>query len=194
MGWDVIIINNNPETVSTDYDICDRLYFEPITPEDILNVIKKENPIGVVIAFGGQTVKDIIFKLNQIGGKHGIGLFDVVENRLVGIKSRGLYETPGGTIIIHAYKILETLTLDKETSHLKNYLAIKFGELVYNGQWFCPAREALSAFFEKTQEYATGTVKIKLYKGNIINAGVWSKFSLYNQELASFGKSKYDQK
>lgn len=151
---------------------------------------------GIPVSVNGEklSVKDIIFKLNKIGGKHGVGLFDVLENRLVGMKSRGLYETPGGTILVHAHKTLETLTLDKETSHLKNYLSIKFGELVYNGQWFCPAREALSAFFEKTQEYVTGTVKLKLYKGNIINAGVWSKFSLYSQELASFGEGKYDQK
>ena len=151
---------------------------------------------GIPVSVNGEklSVKDIIFKLNKLGGKHGIGLFNVVENRLVGMKSRGLYETPGGTIIAIAHKILETITLDKETSHLKSYLAIKFGELVYNGQWFCPSREALSAFFEKTQEFVTGKVKLKLYKGNVINAGVWSKFSLYNQELASFGESKYDQK
>ena len=164
----------------------------PDNPEYI--EIKFNQGVPVALNDENLSLKDIIIKLNEIGGKHGIGLFDVVENRLIGMKSRGLYETPGGTILVQAHKILETLTLDKDTSHLKSYLSIKFGELVYNGQWFCPAREALSAFFEKTQEFVTGTVKLKLYKGNIINAGVQSKFSLYNQDLASFGESEYDQK
>ena len=134
-------------------------------------------------------VKEIIFELNWIGGKNGVGIYDVVENRLVGMKSRGVYETPGGTILYHAHEVLESITLDKETAHLKQHLSIKFGEIVYNGQWFSVAREALCAFFDKTQEYVTGKVKLKLYKGNIINAGVWSKYSLYNQKLASFGES-----
>lgn len=138
-------------------------------------------------------VSDIIVKLNAVGGKNGIGLLDLVENRLVGMKSRGVYETPGGTILYHAHEVLETICLDKETSHMKSQLSIKFAELVYNGQWFTPLREALSAFVDKTQETVTGKVKLKLYKGNIINAGVWSPNSLYSETLASFGESDYDQ-
>ena len=164
----------------------------PDKPEYI--EIEFEKGVPVAINNKNMSVRDIIIELNRLGGKHGIGLFDVVENRLVGMKSRGVYETPGGTILFCAHRILETLTLDKETSHLKEYLAIKFGELVYNGQWFSVAREALSAFFDKTQEFVTGRVKLKLYKGNVINAGVYSKYSLYDENLASFGESKYDQR
>lgn len=137
--------------------------------------------------------KDIILELNKIGGKHGIGLLDIVENRLVGIKCRGVYETPGGTILYAAHEALETITLDKETLHEKQKLAITFAELVYNGKWFTPLREALSAFVDKTQETVTGKVKLKLYKGNIIKAGLESKYSLYSEELATFGESDYDQ-
>ena len=140
------------------------------------------------------SAKDAILALNQLGGKHGIGLFDCVENRLVGMKSRGVYETPGGTILYHAHDVLETICLDKETSHYKAQVAIKFAELVYNGQWYTPLRDALSAFVDSTQETVTGKVRLKLYKGNIINAGVWSEYSLYSEELASFGESDYDQK
>jgi len=140
------------------------------------------------------SAKDIIYKLNDIGGKHGIGLFDCVENRLVGMKSRGVYETPGGTILYHAHDVLETLCLDKETAHYKAQVALKFADIVYNGLWFTPLREAISAFVDKTQESVTGTVRLKLYKGNIINAGVWSDYSLYSEELASFGESDYDQR
>jgi argininosuccinate synthase len=109
------------------------------------------------------------------------------------MKSRGVYETPGGTILYHAHEVLETICLDKETSHMKSQLSIKFAELVYNGQWFTPLRESLTAFVDKTQETVTGTVKLKLYKGNIINAGVWSDYSLYSETLASFGESDYKQ-
>jgi argininosuccinate synthase len=140
------------------------------------------------------SAKEIIYKLNELGGANGVGLLDLVENRLVGMKSRGVYETPGGAILMRAHEVLETVTLDKETSHLKSQLALKFGELVYNGQWFTPVREAISAFVDKTQETVTGRVRLKLYKGNIINAGVWSDYSLYSEELASFGESDYDQK
>ena len=129
---------------------------------------------------------DIIAKLNEIGGKNGIGLYDVVENRLVGMKSRGVYETPGRTILYHAHNVLETLTLDKKTAHKKRELAVTFGELVYDGQWFSPLRKALSAFVTETQQTVTGKVRLKLYKGNIINAGVWSPYSLYSEEIATF--------
>ncbi len=150
---------------------------------------------GIPTAVNGVKMKasDIIVKLNEIGGKNGIGLLDLVENRLVGMKSRGVYETPGGTILYHAHEVLETICLDKETSHLKTQLAVKFAELVYNGQWFTPLREALSAFTDKTQETVTGKVRLKLYKGNIQNAGVWSDYSLYSESLASFGESDYKQ-
>jgi argininosuccinate synthase len=150
---------------------------------------------GVPVAVNGQKMKasDLVKKLNELGGKNGIGLLDLVENRLVGMKSRGVYETPGGTILYHAHEVLETICLDKETSHMKSQLSIKFAELVYNGQWFTPLREALSAFVDKTQETVTGKVKLKLYKGNVMNAGVWSPFSLYSETLASFGESDYKQ-
>ena len=151
---------------------------------------------GIPVAVNGQRMKgaDIIRTLNKIGGRHGIGIFDVVENRLVGMKSRGVYETPGGTILYHAHEVLETLCLDKDTMHLKSRLAIDFASLVYNGQWYTPLREALSAFVDATQKTVTGKVRLKLYKGNIINAGVWSDYSLYSEELASFGESDYNQK
>ena len=132
--------------------------------------------------------KDIVLKLNELGGKNGIGLLDIVENRLVGMKCRGVYETPGGAILYFAHSYLETLCLDKMTMHKKEELAITFAELVYNGQWFTPLREALSAFVDKTQENVTGTVKIKLYKGNMIKAGAKSDYSLYSEEIATFGE------
>ncbi len=151
---------------------------------------------GVPVALDGKemSAKDIILALNKIGGDNGIGLLDIVENRLVGMKCRGIYETPGGAILYFAHKYLETLCLDKMTAHKKQELAITFGELVYNGQWFTPLREALSAFVDKTQENVTGKVKIKLYKGNLIKAGAWSDYSLYSEEIATFGKDEvYNQ-
>jgi argininosuccinate synthase len=150
---------------------------------------------GVPVAIDGEKMKaiDIIYKLNELGGANGIGLLDIVENRLVGMKSRGVYETPGGTILYYAHQVLETITLDKETAHYKAQIGMKFADLVYNGQWFTPLREALSAFVDKTQETVTGKVRLKLYKGNMINAGVWSPYSLYSEDLASFGESDYDQ-
>ena len=150
---------------------------------------------GVPVALDGEkmSAKEIILKLNELGGKNGIGLIDIVENRLVGMKCRGVYETPGGTILYAAHSALETLCLDKLTMHEKQKLSITFGELVYNGQWFTPLREALSAFVDKTQERVTGKVKLKLYKGNIIKAGIWSDKSLYSEEIATFGESDYNQ-
>ena len=145
---------------------------------------------GVPTAIDGEKMDGlaIVEKLNELGGKNGIGLLDIVENRLVGMKSRGVYETPGGTILYKAHELLEMLTLDRETSHYKKLVAQKFGELVYFGQWFTPLREALSAFVDKTQETVTGDVKLKLYKGNIINAGVTSPYTLYDENVASFGE------
>ena len=137
---------------------------------------------------------DLVAKLNELGGANGIGLVDIVENRLVGMKSRGVYETPGGTILYHAHEVLETICLDKETAHYKQQIALKFADLVYNGQWFTPLREALSAFVDKTQETVTGEVKLKLYKGNIINAGVTSPYSLYDEDIATFDEDEvYNQ-
>jgi argininosuccinate synthase len=151
---------------------------------------------GVPSSLGGEdlSAKEIILRLNVLGGKHGVGLLDIVENRLVGMKSRGVYETPGGAILYHAHEVLETVTLDRDTAHYKSSSALKFAELAYNGLWFTPLREALSAFVDKTQETVTGAVRLKLYKGNIINAGVWSEHSLYSEELASFGESDYNQR
>ncbi len=150
---------------------------------------------GVPVALDGEkmTAKNIILKLNELGGKNGIGIIDIVENRLVGMKCRGVYETPGGTILYRAHEALESICLDKMTLHEKQRLAITYAELVYNGQWFTPLREALAAFVDETQEKVTGTVKLKLYKGNIIKAGIWSDYSLYSEEIATFGESDYDQ-
>ena len=168
----------------------------PLNAPDVPTYVTIDFEKGVPVAVDGEklTPKGVILKLNQLGGANGIGLLDIVENRLVGIKCRGVYETPGGTILYKAHSVLETLCLDKMTMHEKQKIAITFAELVYNGQWFTPLREALSAFVDKTQEVVTGTVKLKLYKGNIINAGVWSPNSLYSEEIATFGESDYNQK
>ena len=138
---------------------------------------------------------DLIWKLNEIGGRNGVGIIDIVENRLVGMKSRGVYETPGGTILYEAHELLESITLDKETSHFKKIVADKFADLVYNGLWYTPLREAISAFVDKTQENVTGDVKVKLYKGNIIPASIESPYTLHNMDIASFGDDEgaYDQ-
>lgn len=152
---------------------------------------------GIPVALNGEKLDGptLIEKLNKIGGENAIGIMDMVENRLVGMKSRGVYETPGGTILYKAHKDLEELCLDKETSHYKEIIALKFADLVYNGQWFTPLREALSAFVNKTQETVTGEVKLKLYKGNLVNAGMTSPYSLYSEEYATFGEDAvYNQK
>ncbi|NMA80024.1 MAG: argininosuccinate synthase [Clostridiales bacterium] len=151
---------------------------------------------GIPTAIDGEKMDgiSIVTKLNELGGANGIGIVDLVENRLVGMKSRGVYETPGGSILYHAHAVLETICLDKDTQRFKQEVAIKFADLVYNGQWYTPLREALSAFVDTTQETVTGDVKLKLYKGNIMNAGVTSPFSLYSEEIATFGEDDvYDQ-
>ena len=147
------------------------------------------------VALNGEKMNtvDLIWKLNEFGGRNGIGILDIVENRLVGMKCRGVYETPGGEILYAAHKYLESLCLDKMTAHKKQELSICFAELLYNGQWFSPLREALSAFVSATQKNVTGTVRLKLYKGNIIKAGAKSPFSLYSEEIATFGESDYNQ-
>lgn len=145
---------------------------------------------GIPVAVDGKKMGsvELIETLNKIGGANGVGIADLVENRLVGMKSRGVYETPGGTILYAAHEILESICLDKETQHFKQHVAIKFADLVYNGQWFTPLREALSAFVDKTQENVSGEVKLKIYKGNVMNAGVKSEHSLYSEEIATFGE------
>ena len=151
---------------------------------------------GVPVAIDGEKMDavSLVWKLNELGGKHGVGIIDIVENRLVGMKCRGVYETPGGTILYHAHEMLEQLCLDKYTQHYKQRMALEFADLVYNGQWFSPLREAMSAFCTKTQETVTGTVKLKLYKGNIIGAGMTSPYSLYDPEIATFDAEEvYDQ-
>ena len=152
---------------------------------------------GVPTAVNGEEMDGVtlIKYLNEIGGKNGIGLNDIVENRLVGMKSRGVYENPAGAILFKAHDVLETITLDRDTQHYKEIVAHKFAELVYFGQWFTPLRESLSAFVSKTQETVTGDVKLKLYKGNMINAGVTSPYSLYSEDFATFDADEvYDQK
>ena len=151
---------------------------------------------GAPVALNGLKMKasKIIEKLNEVGGANGIGIIDIVENRLVGMKDRGVYETPGGTILYFAHEQLEMITVDKDTLHAKQKLAVDFADLIYNGKWFSPLREALSAFADKANEYVTGTVKLKLYKGNIIPAGMTSPYTLYSENLATFDESDYDQK
>ena len=151
---------------------------------------------GIPVKVNGEKLDGValIEKLNELGGKNGIGIFDVVENRLVGMKSRGVYETPGGTILYHAHEVLETICLDKETSHFKAMVAQKMADIVYNGQWFTPLRKAICAFVDETQKTVTGDVRLKLYKGNIINAGVESPYTLYDELTASFGEDEeYNQ-
>ena len=151
---------------------------------------------GIPTAVDGKEMEsvELVEYLNKLGGANGIGLLDIVENRLVGMKSRGVYETPGGAILYKAHDVLETITLDKESMHFKAQLAQKMGKLVYNGQWFTPLREAISAFTDDLQKTVTGDVKLKLYKGNMVNAGVTSPYTLYDEQTASFGEDEdYNQ-
>ena len=168
----------------------------PLQAPDKPTYVTLEFEKGVPVALDGEkmSAKEIILKLNEIGGANGIGLLDIVENRLVGMKCRGVYETPGGAILYKALKVLETLSLDKYAAHKKQELSITFAELVYNGQWYTPLRKALSAFVDVLEEKCTGKVKLKLYKGNMINAGVWSEYSLYDPEIATFDEDEvYNQ-
>jgi argininosuccinate synthase len=171
-----------------------------VSPEDAPNkaeYVEIEFVKGNAVAVNGKklTPGQVLKTLNKLGGKHGIGRVDLVENRFVGMKSRGVYETPGGTILMQAHKQIESLTMDREVEHLRDSLIPKYAELVYNGFWFAPEREALQAFVDKTQEYVTGTVRLKLYKGNIITVGRKSKYSLYDDKIASMEgvKSWYNQ-
>lgn len=191
-GLDLEDLGNEPQLESKTFL---EMGVSPMNAPDEPTYVTLDFEQGIPVAIDGvkKSAKDIILDLNVLGGKNGIGIFDVVENRLVGMKSRGVYETPGGTILYAAHETLETITLDKNTIHEKEKLAVRFAELVYNGEWFSPLREALSAFVDKTQEKVTGKVKLKLYKGNIIKAGVWSPNTLYSEEIATFGESDYNQ-
>ena len=168
----------------------------PFQAPDAPTYVTIDFEAGAPVALNGEKMKAsaIIAELNKLGGANGIGIIDIVENRLVGMKDRGVYETPGGTILYFAHEQLEMLTLDKDTLHLKQKLAIDFADLIYNGKWFSPVREALSAFADESNKYVTGTVKLKLYKGNIIPAGMTSPYTLYSENLATFDESDYDQK
>lgn len=168
----------------------------PMQAPDEPTYISLDFEQGKPVAFNGEKMKasDIIRALNKVGGENGIGIIDIVENRLVGMKDRGVYETPGGTILYFAHEQLEMICVDKDTLHEKQKLAVDFADLIYNGKWFSPLRECLSAFVTESQKYVTGTVKLKLYKGNIIPAGMTSPYSLYSESLATFDESDYDQK
>ena len=167
----------------------------PYQAPDKPTEVSVEFEAGVPVAVNSEKMKvsAIIKKLNALGGANGIGILDIVENRLIGMKDHGIYETPGGTILYFAHEQLEMLTLDKETAHLKSKLAVDYADLIYNGKWYTPLQEALTAFAKKANEHCTGTVKLKLYKGNMINAGITSPYSQYSEELVTFGESDFDQ-
>ena len=177
------------------YDEILELGVSPMKAPDKATYVTLHFEKGIPTAIDGEKMDgvSIVKKLNELGGANGIGIADMVENRLVGMKSRGVYETPGGTILYHAHNKLEEICLDRDTYHYKQGVALRFAELVYYGQWFTPLREALSAFVDSTQETVTGDVKLKLYKGNIIDAGVTSPYSLYDEEIATFDEEVYNQ-
>ena len=167
----------------------------PLQAPDVPTYVTIDFEAGAPVALDGQKMKasQIIAKLNAIGGANGIGIIDIVENRLIGMKDRGVYETPGGTILYYAHEHLEMLTVDKDTLHAKQKLAVDLADQIYNGKWYTPLTEALVAFANKSNEHVTGSVKLKLYKGNIIPAGTTSPYSLYSENLVTFGESDYDQ-
>ena len=167
----------------------------PVQAPDTPTYVTIDFEAGAPVAVNGEKMKasKIIEKLNEVGGANGIGIIDIVENRLVGMKDRGVYETPGGTILYFAHEQLEMLTVDRDTLHIKQKLAIDYADMLYNGKWYSPLQEALTAFANEADKYVTGSVKLKLYKGNIIPAGTTSPYSLYSENLASFGESDYNQ-
>ena len=190
-GLDLEDPNNEPK-----YDEILELGVSPEKAPDKPTYVTISFEKGIPVAIDGEKMGavEIVEKLNKLGGENGVGIVDMVENRLVGMKSRGVYETPGGAILYHAHNKLEELCLDRDTYHYKQQVAIRFAELVYFGQWFSPLREALSAFVDSTQQTVTGDVKLKLYKGNIIDAGTTSPYSLYDEEIATFGEEEvYNQ-
>lgn len=179
-----------------DYDKICELGVSPWKAPDKSTYVTLHFEKGVPTAVNGKKMDavELIETLNKIGGENGVGLVDMVENRLVGMKSRGVYETPGGTILYTAHEMLESICLDKATQHYKQLIGIKYGEMVYDGQWFTPLREALDAFVAKTQETVTGDVKLRIYKGNVFSAGITSPYSLYSEDIATFGEDDcYDQ-
>lgn len=179
-----------------DYDKICELGVSPWKAPDKSTYVTLHFEKGVPTAVNGKKIGavELIETLNKIGGENGVGLVDMVENRLVGMKSRGVYETPGGTILYTAHEMLESICLDKATQHYKQLIGIKYGEMVYDGQWFTPLREALDAFVAKTQETVTGDVKLRIYKGNVFGAGITSPYSLYSEDIATFGEDDcYDQ-
>lgn len=180
-----------------NYDKILKLMVSPDKAPDKATYVTIDFEKGEPVAVDGKKMKpvELVEYLNKVAGENGVGIADIVENRLVGMKSRGVYETPAGTVLYYAHRELEYITLDKQTMHYKDEAAIKFGEIVYDGQWFTPLREALSAFVDKTQETVTGSVKLRLYKGNVMSAGVTSPYSLYDEDIATFSEDEvYDQK
>ena len=186
----------NPENEPID-DLC-LICTRPEKAPDQAEYIVIDFEKGQPVAINGQEFDEplaLLEKANEIGAKHGIGILDMVENRLVGMKSRGIYETPGGTLLMEAHQLLESLTLDRDTASFKSHIAIKYAQLLYDGLWYTPLKQALDAFIDSTQETCTGQIKMKLYKGNCIPAGIKSPYSLYSEEIATFGEDDvYDQK
>lgn len=186
----------NPENEPID-DLC-LICTRPEEAPDQAEYVVIDFEKGQPVAINGQKFDEplaLLEKVNEIGAKHGIGILDMVENRLVGMKSRGIYETPGGTLLMEAHQLLESLTLDRDTASFKSHIAIKYAQLLYDGLWYTPLKQALDAFIDSTQETCTGQIKMKLYKGNCIPAGIKSPYSLYSEEIATFGEDDvYDQK
>jgi len=186
----------NPENEPID-DLC-LICTRPEDAPDQAEYIVIDFEKGQPVAINGQNFDEplaLLEKANEIGAKHGIGILDMVENRLVGMKSRGIYETPGGTLLMEAHQLLESLTLDRDTASFKSHIAIKYAQLLYDGLWYTSLKQALDAFIDSTQETCTGQIKMKLYKGNCIPAGIKSPYSLYSEEIATFGEDDvYDQK
>lgn len=200
MDWNIWHLSHEGDDLENPANAPkDMVYMVTKTPEqapDAPEYVKIDFEQGVPVAVNGQKLGavELITALNEIGARNGVGIVDIVENRLVGMKSRGIYENPGGAIIMYAHRELEYLCLDRDTYHYKENVANKFAELVYDGKWFSPLREALSAFVDETQKTVTGQVTLKLYKGNIISAGSTSPYSLYNEEFVTFGEDDvYDQ-
>ena len=191
-GLDLEDINNEPQYDKPGFL---EMSVSPMQAPDVPAEVTIGFEAGAPVSLNGEKMKasKIIEKLNKIGGDNGIGIIDIVENRFVGMKDRGVYETPGGTILYFAHEQLEMITVDKDTLHVKEKLAVDFADLIYNGKWYSPLREALSAFADEADKYTTGEVKLKLYKGNIIPAGMSSPYSLYSENLVTFGESDYDQ-
>ncbi|WP_296902954.1 argininosuccinate synthase [Megasphaera sp.] len=200
MDWNIWHLSHEGDDLENPANAPkDMVYMVTKTPEqapDAPEYVKIDFEQGVPVAVNGKKMDavELITALNEIGARNGVGIVDIVENRLVGMKSRGIYENPGGAIIMYAHRELEYLCLDRDTFHYKENVANKFAELVYDGKWFSPLREALSAFVDETQKTVTGQVTLKLYKGNIISAGSTSPYSLYNEEFVTFGEDDvYDQ-